>query len=83
MSTNRYMRLITIDLSILAFCLGAAMLGFGFWASMAFHQFSGTPLLWIILLNSFLSFSGLLLILLSVKLIVRARKEYDEIINRK
>jgi hypothetical protein len=84
--SDRYLRLITIDLSVLAFVAGFIILGLGFWAglwiSTSYVEYSGMTLFWVILAVGFLLSSGTVLIVISVKTILKARKEYREMFTR-
>ncbi len=86
MPSDRYLRLISIDLSILGLFVGFIILGFsswaGLWISTSYVEYSGMNLIWTILVVGFLVLSGAILIAISVKTILKARKEYREIFTR-
>ena len=75
---NRYLRLIAIDIGIFAFLMGVLVLGYGLWITPFYFQVyeSGVNLLEFFTADSFLALLGLVLIIISVKMIANARKEH-------
>jgi hypothetical protein len=80
MPSDRYLRLIAIDLNVFALCGAVLMIGFGLWIATFYVNFSGMNLFWFILADSLLFFIGLSLAFFSIKTIMNARREYRKII---
>ena len=81
MPSNRDSRLLSIDFGLLLLLAGVFVLGLGFWMGNSYSQTerAGADIVEFVTADFFIFFLGAVSIALSLRMIVKARKEYHEI----